>query len=293
MRVLVTGASGQLGGYLLRELQRRGDAVMAWSGTRTGRRFGYDLRPLDLADADQIADAFRQARPDAVIHAGALATVAECYQDPDRARRVNVEGTAALADLAGRAGTRLIHVSTDLVFDGEHAPYREEDVPAPVSVYGRSKADAEPPVLACPRGVVVRVSLMFGPTLVGRPSFFDEQVAALYERRPVTLFADEWRTPLSYLTAARALVALLAADMNGLLHVGGPERLSRLSMGRRLAVSLGADPSAICALRREQAPLTEPRPRDVSLDSSRWRRRFPELPWPAWEAALREISVRA
>src|SRR5207302_4863142 len=124
-----------------------------------------------------------------------------------------------LAELAAQGGARLLFVSTDLVFDGEHAPYREGDRPAPLSVYGRSKAAAEAAVRAVPRGVVARVSLLFGPTVVGRPSFFDDQVAALRGRRPLTLFEDEWRTPLDYSTAARALLGVLHSDFLGVVHV--------------------------------------------------------------------------
>src|SRR5436305_6422990 len=113
--------------------------------------------------------------------------MAECHRDPARARRVNVGGTATLAELAAKAGARLVLVSTDLVFDGEHAPYREADPPRPLSAYGRSKAEAEAAVLAVPRAAVARVSLLFGASLAGRPSFFDEQAAALRARRPVTL----------------------------------------------------------------------------------------------------------
>src|SRR5207248_10633151 len=102
MRILVTGASGQLGGYLLRELRRRGADVVAWSGTRAGRLFDYDLRPVDLADAGQVVAAFQEARPEAVIHAGALATVAACHRDPDRARAVDTGGSERPAGLAGR-----------------------------------------------------------------------------------------------------------------------------------------------------------------------------------------------
>jgi dTDP-4-dehydrorhamnose reductase len=288
MRILVTGASGQLGSYLLRRLRGTAD-VAGWSGTRPGELFGVPLRPVDLADAGAVAEAFRQDRPDVVVHAAALARVADCHRDPDRATRVNTAGTALLADLAAAAGARLVYVSTDLVFDGERGWYREDDPPAPLSVYGRSKADAEAAVLAVLRGVVVRVSLLFGPSLSGRPTFFDEQVAALRAGRPVTLFADEWRTPLGLAAAANALITVASSDVTGLLHVGGPERLSRLDMGRRLAAFLGADPSGIVAVSREQAAATEPRPRDTSLDCGRWRGLFPGLPWPAWEDALREM----
>jgi dTDP-4-dehydrorhamnose reductase len=287
MRLLLTGASGQLGAYLLRELAAAGMKVTAWSGARRGELFGVPLQPVDLADSDAIAVAFRQARPEAILHAAAVASVAECHRDPERARRVNVGGTAALAELSAAASARLVLVSTDLVFDGERAPYREADLPAPLSVYGRSKADAETAALAEPRAAVARVSLLFGRALTGRPSFFDQQADALRGGRPVTLFADEWRTPLHLATAARALVALARADFSGVLHVGGPERLSRLEMGRRLARFLGADPGVIVPALRADAPAPEPRPRDVSLGSSLWRRLFPALPWPGWEEALR------
>src|SRR5262245_9991009 len=207
MHVLVTGASGLLGGYLLRQLRDDGLAVTAWSGTRTGEVFGTPLRTVDLGDPDAVAAACRAARPGVVLHAAAMARLPDCHRDPDRARRVNTNATAVLAELAAQAGARLLLVSTDLIFDGERGWYREEDAPAPLSVYGRTKAAAEESALAAPGGAVVRMSLLFGPSLTSRP-FFDEQVTALRAGRPLTLFADEWRTPLALTTAARALVAL-------------------------------------------------------------------------------------
>jgi dTDP-4-dehydrorhamnose reductase len=289
MHVLVTGASGLLGGYLLQELCRQATPAVAWSGPSHGAVAGVALRPVDVADAAAVAGAFREDRPAAVIHAAALSRVADCFHDPDRAGRVNVEGARVLAGLAADARVRLVLVSTDLVFDGERGWYAERDPPSPLSVYGRTKVAAERAALAAPGAVVARVSLLFGPGLTGRTGFFEQQAAALRAGRPLQLFEDEWRTPLSLRTAARALTALAASDIEGIVHVGGPERMSRLEMGRRLAAVLGSDASAIVPARREQVGAGEPRPRDTSLDSSRWRRRFPELPWPDFEEALREM----
>jgi dTDP-4-dehydrorhamnose reductase len=286
--LLITGASGLLGAHLLRQLAAEGEQAVAWSGTRGGELFGFPLRPVDLTDADAVAEAFRAARPAAVIHAAALARIADCAREPERARSVNALATARLAELCAAAGARLAHVSTDLVFDGERAPYRESDEPTPLSAYGRAKAEGERAVLAHPGHCVARLSLLYGPSLTGR-SFFDEQVSALRAGRPVKLFTDEWRTPLDLPTAARALLELAGAEVSGVLHLGGPERLSRHELGLLLAEALGADPALVVPARRQDVPAAEPRPRDTSLDSSRWRGLFPGLPWPTCREALREM----
>jgi len=289
-RVLVSGATGQLGTYLVRELIGRGHNLIAWGHSHPATIFGVPARAVDLTDEVILAMAFAEARPDVVIHAAAMSTVADCARDPRRAEAVNTRGTAALAGLCERAGSRLVDVSTDLVFDGERPPYLESDPVNPLSVYGRSKAAAERPALASPRNAVVRVSLLFGPSFNGRPNFFDTQVAALRAGRPVRLFHDEWRTPLGYATAARALAEVATSDVTGLLHVGGPERMSRVEMGRRMAASLGTGDAPIEPMSRLNVP-GEPRPRDTSLDSSRWRNTFPRLRWPTFEQALAEMGV--
>lgn len=288
MRLLITGASGQLGSYLLREVRdERG--LTAWSGTSAGELFGASFLPVSLADRDGMAAAFRAARPDAVIHAAAWARLSDCHRDPDGARRINVDATAHLAELAATTGARLVLVSTDLVFDGERAPNREADTATPLSIYGRTKLEAETAALAVPRSVVARVSLLYGPSLTGRRSFFEEQVAALRNGRELILFADEWRTPLDLPTAARALVELAGSDVGGIIHMGGPERLSRLEMGQKLAAFLGQGEEGVRAVLRQDAPAPEPRPRDVSLDSSRWRGSFEAVPWPRFDEALRAM----
>lgn len=289
-RVLLTGATGQLGAYLVRELLGRGVALTAWGHSRPATVFGVSAQPVDLTDSESLAAAFAQAGPDVVIHAAAMSAVADCAREPERAEAVNVGGTATLADLCNLAGARFVYVSTDLVFDGEQARYSEGAAVAPLSVYGRTKAAGERAVLTSGRNAVVRVSLLFGPSLTGRPNFFDAQVAALRERRSVRLFHDEWRTPLGLVTAARALAEIAASDVAGLLHVGGPERLSRLEMGQRLAMHLGVESPVIEPVSRLSVP-GEPRPRDTSLGSTRWRNAFPGVEWTAFEQALDEMGT--
>ena len=289
MRLLVTGASGQLGAYLLRGLRGTDWQVTAWSGSRTGSLIGVPLQPVDLADRAAVTTAFRDAQPQAVLHAAALSSVAACHGDPERAVQLNVAGTRHLVELTAAAQVRLLFVSTDLVFNGAKGNYTEADAPAPLSIYGKTKRAAEELVLDGAGNVVARVSLLFGPSLIGKESFFDQQVRALRGGQPVALFDDEWRTPLDYPTAAQALRQLVASSVSGLLHVGGSERLSRLEMGHRLARGLQVDPSVIVARSRLAAPAAEPRPADTSLDSTRWRTLFPTVSVPSFEEALRQM----
>jgi dTDP-4-dehydrorhamnose reductase len=290
-RFLLTGATGYFGAYLLREAQRIADPIAAWSGSQTGELFGTKLHTIDLCQKNRVADYFRAAGPSLVVHSAAWATISRCFRDPPAARRVNVEGTRLLAELSEQSRARLLFVSTDLVFDGTRGMYDERDAPAPTSVYGQTKVDAEQAVLACPDSVVVRVSLLFGPSLTGRPSFFDQQVAALRNREPCELFQDEWRTPLGLHAAAAAIMRIARSGFRGLVHVGGPERMSRLEMGHRLAAFLHCDPSILVSTNRPVSGSIEPRPRDVSLDSTLWRESFPEAVWPSWNEALEAMAA--
>ncbi len=289
MRLLLTGASGQLGSYLLRECLSQSIAVVAWSGRRSGESFGYPLRPVDLTDPDAVTDAFLEAAPSVVLHAAALARASECRAEPQRAEQINVHATARLAELAERAKIPLLHISTDMVFDGGHAPYREGDAVCPLSIYGATKVESERAVLASPRHTVVRLPLLFGPSLTDRPTFFDAQLKALRLCESIGLFYDEWRTPLSYFVASRSLLALADSPPGGVLHMGGPERLSRFEMGQRLAAFLGYGDQAMKAISRTDLPDVEPRPADLALDSSHWRGLYPRQPWPSYEAALAQF----
>jgi dTDP-4-dehydrorhamnose reductase len=286
MRVLLTGASGQLGAYLLERLAASGHEVVAWSGMEAGRRAGRTLRPVDLADPVATAAALDEADPDAVLHAGAISSNEAARRSPDLARAVNVEGTGRLADWCRNLGRRLVFTSTDLVFDGRRGWYREDDPAEPALTYGRTKRLAEPAVLTAPRGLVARLSLLFGPTRAGCPAYFDRTLDALRRGEPQAFFADEYRTPLDFRTAADALVRLLEGEAVGTVHVGGPERLSRHELVRRVADALGLDPGLVRPNRRADVPAPEPRPADVSLDTARLAHLLPDLPRPTVEAAI-------
>lgn len=189
---------------------------------------------------------------EAAIGADAIVHTAYRQGGPD-AWSTNVEGSAAVA--AAAAGRRLVHLSSDLVFDGTRGRYAEDDRPAPVGAYGRSKAEAERRVAALhPGATIVRTSLIYGGAEPGP----QERLA----REGTRFFVDEIRSPVQVGDLAEAILELLALDLPGPLHVGGADDVSRYDF----ALLLGADPGRI-----ERARTTPGRAADVSLRSSRAR----------------------
>jgi dTDP-4-dehydrorhamnose reductase len=286
MRILVTGASGRLGAYLLDRLSATVHHVAAWSGTTSGRRAGIQLRSVDLTNERAVEAALMETDPDVVIHAAAISSAAEVHRDPGHGRAVNVAATGFVADWASARKRRLVFTSTDLVFDGSRSWYHESDSAEPILEYGRTKRAAEPLVLATHRGVVARLSLLFGPARCGTPSDFDRCLTAAARGEPQSFFEDEFRTPLDYRTAATILVRLVESEVTGIVHVGGPERLSRFELMRRAVRACGMDPALIRPNRRADRPFPEPRPADVSLDTTRLANIFSDVDRPNVEAAL-------
>jgi dTDP-4-dehydrorhamnose reductase len=290
MRILVTGANGQLGSYVLARLAKRPHEIIAWSGKTQEQRGGFPIRPVDLTNAQAVRAALGDADPDVVIHAAAVSSAEAARRRPDLALAVNVEGTRRLAEWAAQAQRRLVYISTDLVFDGAKSWYEEGDAAEPTLEYGRTKCAGELPVLAFEGGLVTRLSLLYGKSRSGRVGFFDRAMAALEAGTPQAFFTDEHRTPLHYETAARILVRLAESDANGLVHVGGPERLSRLELMQRAAAALGIDQGLVLGNLRSDVPAVEPRPADVSLATRRLKGLLPDIELPGVEESLAGAS---
>lgn len=248
MRVLVTGLAGFLGGHVARAaLERRHDVRGTWHETPPDVP-GVPAEQVDLRDGPRglVRDV------DAVIHC------AYAKDDP----LAIVDASALLARACADAGVRLVHLSTDLVFDGDpvKAPFDEDAPPNPAVPYGRSKLRSEMEVhAALPSATVVRTSLLLASP--GAPPGPQERLAADPRAR---FFADEVRCPLPAADLATALLDLLALDrLPATLHVAGSERLTRAQLAARLT---GRPLDEI-----PTTPRPPDRPQDTSLDSSRAR----------------------
>jgi len=228
----------------------------------------------DITDRDKLARLVRANRPTHIIHAAAVTQIQAAYEQPELARLINVEATRLMVELAAEFAARLVYVSTDLVFDGMAAPYTEGAEARPLSIYGRTKLEGEQAVRAYEQGLVARVALMYGLPAVDRATTFLSQLAALRSGESLRLFEDEFRSPISLDDAAKACLIAGRSEHTGVLHVGGPERLSRLEMGRIMANALGQREANILPTRQKDISFPELRPADVSLDSSLFERTF-------------------
>lgn len=267
-RVLVTGAGGQLGGYLLPALTAAGATVIG-HGARP--HHGVDL-VVDITDRRSIEAVLRDAAPDAVVHAAAYTDVDGAERDPTLAAAVNAEGSANVAAAAKVVGAYLLALSTDFVFAGDGgAPYAESAPPHPLSVYGRTKLAGEQAVLAAaPAFAVARTAWLYG----GPGKHFPRTVlSVLRDRGSMEVVDDEAGSPTWAADLAAGLVALVAARGAGVFHLANEGRATRRELAREVAIIAGFAADAVRPITTREFlrryPLPARRPADSTLANTR------------------------
>lgn len=225
---------------------------------------------LDLLDASAVAPLFKTIQPDAVIHCAAIADIDYCETHRDEAEAVNVGVTKTLARLCAETGARLIHCSTDTVFDGIKGRYTEDDAPGPLNFYAETKARVEGMVRELAANhVIARLSLVMGlPLSGGGNSFLAKMIDALEKGATVKMPANEIRTPVDVITVGAALLELAFHKLTGIIHLAGNTRLNRYEMGRVIARRLGFAEELIAPVDSNAMPGRAPRPNDASLDNA-------------------------
>jgi len=265
VRVLVTGAGGQLGRSLATVFAASGDEVIAAGHAN-----------LDVCDRDAVLGAITSLAPDAVVHAAAWTDVDACESDPGRAYAVNALGTRHVADAARRVGAHLCYVSTDYVFDGAlERAYVEWDAPNPLSVYGWSKLGGENEALsltAAQGATIVRTSWLAG----SRGASFVATMVRLARSttEPVRVVCDQRGSPTFTPDLAAGIRRLVAARLPGLFHVtnqGGG--VSRYDLAAETFELAGGDPHRVLPIATADLdpPRPAPRPPNAVLDNAAWR----------------------
>ncbi len=257
-RLLITGGTGYLGHTLVQQSVEQGWQVAASYFSQSPLLdAGIIWLPLDVRDGLAVEETLDAFKPDVVIH------TAFRQNDPDLLA-VTAEGAGTVARVARMLGARLIHLSSDVIFDGERqGAYTETDAPNPITAYGIAKAEAERLVQAeYPDAMLVRTSLTYGFDPIDRHTQFVLDICD--GRTSAQLFTDEIRCPIFVGDLAAALLELARLDMTGVINIVGTDCLSRYAFGVLLAQAYGRDPARIPA--GQSITSSQRRPRNCALD---------------------------
>lgn len=267
-RLLITGISSFLGSYLLDWLP------MGWRtvGTYLDNRPHRDDIPryrVDITKQTELDIIIHRIKPDAIIHTAAASNPNWCEQNETLSYHINVRATQQLAEYAAVHQIPFIFTSTDLVFDGDAAPYAEDAAAHPVSIYGHHKLIAEQMIQKVyDQATIARLPLLYGMPSYGQ-NFFPNWLNKMQTGQVVGAFTDEFRTPVDGESAARGLLILLHQAATGIYHLGGTESISRYDFAIKMADAFRLPTAMIKPALREQVTMAAARPRDVSLNSEK------------------------
>jgi len=281
MRVLITGAAGQIGWRLAHFLREKHHVVAT---LRSGHIGGLETVEMDVTEPLSIRLAVDRTEPDMVVHCAAMTDADECEREKKACWHINVEGTRALAEECANTGTRMIYVSTDLIFDGEKGNYTEADVPNPLSYYALSKLEGEKAVASIlPSATIARIAIVYG--LGGMPArgFALWVLESLRQGKKIQLLTDQIRSHFYLGDCVRALGGILEGAHTGIFHLSPGRKESRYDFGVAVATALGLDTGLIEPVTLNDLPSDARRPKDVSLSNVKLARETGFVPTPFGE----------
>jgi len=271
MKILLTGASGLLGNAFAEAAIRRGHSVIALYHQNPPIAKGIaQAIQLDATQPQGLTPLCLEIWPDAIVNCAAISNPASVDADPKGAEQINVALPRLLAQIATHLGARFLHVSTDMVFDGQsEQAYRSTDMPCPTNLYGQTKLMAEREVLEHnPEDpVVLRIPILMGNSPSGRRSVHEKLLHAIQSGQRPRLFCDEIRQPCSASNVAEVLLELCERrDLHGIFHWAGSETLSRFEMGQRILQHFGMPLDSIESVCQGDDPAHAGRPANLTFN---------------------------
>jgi dTDP-4-dehydrorhamnose reductase len=288
--VLVTGGSGFLGGHLVSAFAQHYETYYTFYSHPVHAFAGVKSIRADITNYPKISDLVEKINPRLILHSAAITNFNYCASNPDEAYKVNVQGTENITKSAEKIGARVINFSTDMVFDGTRPFSTEYDTPTPCCTYGRTKLEAEQAAASMLNNyLTVRLSLVYGSSLTNSKCFAEELANRILAGESVSAFTNEYRTPVFVKDIIDVLLELaFRNDVKGILHLAGPERLSRYEFSMISEKFLSLTEGRIAAVTSdERNRFLEPRPGDCSLKSIRL------INWWTKKTTLPETGIAA
>jgi dTDP-4-dehydrorhamnose reductase len=295
LKLLITGASGLYGSKLAQIALLRNYEVYS-SDIQNLSVYG-NFVGLDVSSKEQVEAAFRNIKPDIVVHAATLTDVDKCEIEKGIAWKVNVEGTKNITEAASAAGAFLIYISTDYVFSGEKGCYKETDTPDPINYYGFTKLKAEEIIQTQPEYFIARPSVIYGSTPAGgKVNFALWLVESLRKGERVKIVTDQWNTPTLNTNLAEMTLEVIERQLTGIYHLCGATRVSRMEFSEQIAQAFGLNKNLINSVLSSQFTWSAKRPKDSSLNTSKAQQILKNKPLNISEALKRlkfEFSQKA
>ncbi len=263
-RLLITGASGLLGANLVLAAHEE-DEVIAVYHRHPIELEGVPSVSADLCQPGRAKELFNRFQPDWVIHCAADTSVDELEDDPERAFRMNRDMAGNVAEAAKETGAKLVHISTDAVFDGISGPYREDDPTQPVNVYGKSKLAGEQAVQAVNPGVLIIRTNIFGWNAQPKSSLAEWFLEQLEAGNTCPGFIDIKFSPLLVNDLGKLILEMLSEDLSGVFHIPGADCISKYDFGKFIANLFGFDTDQIVPTVSNDVGFTALRPTRTCL----------------------------
>jgi len=288
-KALLIGASGQVGAQILTQLGSD-RCIAACRNPSEPDWAAVDLAQLasSPALADQLLNAFA---PIAVYCVGGMTDVERCESEPDLAMAVNCDGPRALAAASSASSIPFVYFSTEYVFDGRNGPYNETSQVNPISVYGRSKWLGECAILQVhPDALIIRTTVVYGMDPGGK-NFLYTLRRVLQEGRTLRVPCDQISTPTYNRDLAAATIRLVESGYTGIIHIAGPEVMSRLHFAVQAASALGFDTNKIAGVPTSLLGQRAERPLSAGLLTDKLREVLPDFHMQTLEFSLQELST--
>lgn len=262
---LVTGVSGLLGLNFALAVDGKKHQVTGVANTAPMPWATFTNVQADLTQAGVCEELIETHKPDAVLHCAAMANVDACEAEPDQARLVNAELPGRLAGACAKRGVRMLHISTDAIFDGQKGNYQEGDTPNPLSVYASTKLDGEKAVLTSnPDALIARVNF-YGWSAAGNRSLAENFVNNLAAGKTMMGFTDIVFSPMNILDLSEILVEVTPLDLKGIYHMVGPQAMSKYQFGVEIAELFGFETALINPVSVTESGLKAARSPNLSL----------------------------
>jgi dTDP-4-dehydrorhamnose reductase len=277
MKILITGSNGLLGQKLVAALRHDpGVQLIATSrgADRTPVPLGPQYRSMDITVQAEVDAVFAATGPDVVIHTAAMTNVDACELDPAACQLQNVTATEHLVKAAERRGSHFIFLSTDFIFDGANGPYKEDDGPAPLSIYGHSKLDGERMVMnsGLAKWAIARTIIVYGIAEgLSRSNVVLWARSALEKGQPIKVVDDQWRMPTLAEDLADGCIRIAKQGATGIYNLSGPDGMSILELVQRVGAFFHLDTSVVTPVKSDSLgqPARRPPRTGFVLDKAR------------------------